>query len=124
MPKMIKSSDIHGIEYDVPTDQLVWRPAAYAIVIHDGKILLTKQHNAFHLPGGGVELGEMPEDGVIREVKEETGLLVHNPRLVGHISGFFTQTWKDRDTRVHVQSILLYYHCNFGGGVLSTDGFE
>jgi 8-oxo-dGTP diphosphatase len=122
--KTVKSSDIYGNEYDVPVNQLVWRPAAYAIVIHDGKILLTKQHKALHLPGGGVELGEMPEEGVIREVKEETGLDVGNPRLVGSISGFFTQTHKNSKNRAHVHSVLLYYRCDLIGGELSTDGFE
>jgi len=57
----ITSSDIHGTQYQVAADQLQWRPAAYAIVIQDGKILLTKQHGTFHLPGGGLDFGEMPE---------------------------------------------------------------
>jgi 8-oxo-dGTP diphosphatase len=119
MIKTVISSDIHGNKYEVPIDQLVWRPAAYAIVINDGKILLTKQHKVFHLPGGGVELGEMPEQGVVREVKEETGLEVANPKLVGSLSGFFTTS-----SSKHVHSILLYYRCDLIGGELSMDGFE
>ncbi len=124
MPRLVKSTDIHGNAYDVPVDQLVWRPAAYAIVTRDRKILLTKQHKAFGLPGGGVNLGEMPEAGVIREVAEETGLIVNNPRLVGQISGFFTLTRTHSQDLQHVHSILLYYRCDFVGGELSTDGFE
>mgnify|MGYP005762199569 CR=1 FL=1 len=31
-----------------------------------------------HIPGGGLEDGEHPLDGVIREVKEETGLDIYN----------------------------------------------
>ena len=31
-----------------------------------------------HIPGGGLEDGEHPLDGVIREVKEETGIEMHN----------------------------------------------
>lgn len=33
--------------------------------------------------GGKLELGETPEEGVIREVKEESGLTIRNPRLRG-----------------------------------------
>jgi len=122
MPKIVKSSDIHGQTYDVTVDQLAWRPAAYAIVVHNGKILLTKQHKTFHLPGGGVNLGEMPEAAAIREVLEETGLIVDNPRLAGQISTFFTYGHGDKIK--HVQSILLYYRCDYVGGNLSTAGFE
>ena len=65
-----------------------------AIILNEGKILLEKRKNApgkgkWTVPGGLVELGERIEQAVIREVKEETGLDVYEPRLVDivdHIS--------------------------------------
>ena len=33
---------------------------------------------ALHIPGGGLEDGEHPLDGVVREVKEETGVDMYN----------------------------------------------
>jgi len=36
--------------------------------------------------GGKMEQGETPEQGVIREVKEESGLLIKNPGLKGFIN--------------------------------------
>jgi mutator protein MutT len=58
-----------------------------AIIIHEGKILLEKRKNApgkgrWSIPGGLVEIGESTEHAVTREVKEETGLDVEEPRLV------------------------------------------
>ncbi len=122
--KHITSTDWYKNTFDVAVDELVWRPAAYAIIIKDKKILLTKQRGEYHLPGGGVDLGEMPADAVIREVKEETGLIVNKPELIDMISGFFTWNDTKNDKIWHFQSLLLYYTCEFKGGKLSIDGFE
>jgi 8-oxo-dGTP diphosphatase len=34
--------------------------------------------NTLHIPGGRLELDETPEEGVIREVQEETGIKIKN----------------------------------------------
>jgi nucleoside triphosphatase len=50
-----------------------------------GQILLTKSHkwsNLYVVPGGHIEPGEKMEDAVIREVEEETGLEVFEPKLL------------------------------------------
>lgn len=39
--------------------------------------------NLWNLPGGKINVGEIPTEAVIREVKEETGLVVKVERLVG-----------------------------------------
>ena len=54
------------------------RDGSRAIIIQNGRILLTHELNSgwWLLPGGGMEEGETPEECVIREVLEETGLIV------------------------------------------------
>ncbi len=42
-----------------------------------------KDWQGYTLPGGHIEPGESIVDAVIREMKEETGLTVHQPRLCG-----------------------------------------
>lgn len=67
----------------------VLRPAFYilCLVEDENKILLQnrikKDWQGYALPGGHVELGESFVDAVIREIKEETGLVVIEPRLAG-----------------------------------------
>jgi ADP-ribose pyrophosphatase YjhB (NUDIX family) len=62
-------------------------------VIHDaaGRLLLIQRGHDPHrglwsLPGGRIEPGESPEQAIVREVREETGLDVVPGRLVGRVS--------------------------------------
>ena len=57
-----------------------FRNAAKAFIVRDGKLFMMKRrpndpHKAGHLdiPGGRLELGENPFEGLKREMKEETG---------------------------------------------------
>lgn len=114
--------DIDGNTYDIPTADLKWRPAAYGIVIKDGKVLLSKQFgNKYDLPGGGIDLGEDLKTGVLREIKEETGIDAGNPRIISVENSFFHAAHASKES---YHSVLLYYVCDYLGGELSTDGFD
>jgi ADP-ribose pyrophosphatase YjhB (NUDIX family) len=54
---------------------LIERHAARAIVVKGENILLlyTQRYHDYSLPGGGIDAGEDEVDGLIRELKEETG---------------------------------------------------
>lgn len=123
--KTITSKDIYGKEHEITLDDLAWRPAAYAIIVKDGKILLVHIDGAYHMPGGGVDIGETPDDAVIREVHEETGLTITAPKLVGSLSTFFTSSHKAMPDEVaHFQSLLLYYTCKLIDGNVTLDHQE
>lgn len=56
-------------------------------IVRDGKVLLIKRayapyQNLWTLPGGRLEPGETIEQCAIREISEEVGLVIRNPRPV------------------------------------------
>ena len=64
------------------------RVGAYAVVVRDRQLLLTRLaptelDYGWTLPGGGLEAGEDPEGAAVREVFEETGYVVELTRLLG-----------------------------------------
>ncbi|MGH3680365.1 MAG: NUDIX hydrolase [Natronosporangium sp.] len=58
---------------------------AAVVTNDDGQVLVIKRRDtgAWQLPGGVLELGERIEDGLRREVREETGVGIEPVRLTG-----------------------------------------
>lgn len=61
---------------------------AVGILVNDGKVLLVRRgmnpgRGLWGMPGGYVDMGEVVEEAVAREVWEETGLKTQARRLVG-----------------------------------------
>ena len=92
-----------------------------AIFNRRGEVLLQKRadNGYWALPGGRVDIGESVEEGVIREVLEETGLSVTVKRLIGVYSGP-----KDYSTVMVypsgqvVQFVALVFACEVQSGQL------
>ncbi len=59
--------------------------SAYAVIIQDGKVLLSRHRTrGWDLPGGHIEAGETPDVAAQREVFEETAAKIGALKLLGH----------------------------------------
>lgn len=88
-----------------------------AVIVHDGRVLLIERANEplkgeWSLPGGALEVGETLEEGMVREVLEETGLRVE-ARGVAEV---FDRISRDEQGRVRYHFVLVDYLCHLSAG--------
>lgn len=86
------------------------RPSVRGIMIKDGKIAMihSLKYDYYKLPGGGIEEGEAYEETLIREVKEESGLVV-KPESIREF-GYVRRIEKGKIEDIFVQD-NYYYLC-------------
>jgi len=87
-----------------------------AVLIHEGRVLLIRRgkeplRGRWVVPGGTVELGETLEQALVREIQEETGLLVR-PRQVVAV---FDRIQRVAD-RVDYHYVIVDYLCDYVAG--------
>ena len=97
------------------------RVAAYAVCVHDGKLLVARfighGHQQWTLPGGGIDHGEDPCDAVVREVAEETGYAVAVEHLLG-IHSARRQYRRPRGAWADHHALRIFYTARITGGQL------
>lgn len=84
------------------------------LVEKDGKVLMLRRRHVhgdgtWSTPGGYLEFGETPEECGIREVYEETGVTVINPRFIALTNDVFEEAGK--------HSITFWFACDYESGI-------
>jgi 8-oxo-dGTP pyrophosphatase MutT (NUDIX family) len=106
-------------------NQLLVLPAVTALVFDArGHVLLARHavDGVWGAPGGAVEPEEPPCDAVVREVREETGLVVEPVALRGVFAGPELRVrYPNGDETAYVTSV---FDCALAGGELRADGDE
>jgi ADP-ribose pyrophosphatase YjhB (NUDIX family) len=104
-----------------PTPTL--RVGSYAVCLRDGAVLLARLIGAdpplWTLPGGGLDHGEDPRDGAVREVEEETGYRVELRQLLTVES--FRWMLDRPGGPVDHQAICVIYTAEIVGGELRNE---
>ena len=96
--------------------------AVSAAIIRDGKVLIVRRarppaRGVFTLPGGGVEAGETLHEAVIREVLEETGLVIAPIGLAGHREVIT----RDGDGKVERHVVILPFAARWIAGEVALN---
>jgi 8-oxo-dGTP diphosphatase len=100
----------HFVHYENPA------VTAFALVERDGRYLVLQRgqepyRGRWELPGGFVEQGETPAEGVRREIIEETGLRVDAPSIIGAYTSRYGDDGK--------WTVDVAFHCKASPGELS-----
>jgi 8-oxo-dGTP diphosphatase len=89
------------------------RPRGVAVVVEDGKVLTTFYGRDWSLPGGEVEPDELIPETVVRELVEESGLVVEPERLLFVNDNFFIDpVWAPGG----LHELGFYWLCRVTGG--------
>jgi len=103
------------------------RPSARAIIIKDNKIYMVHSllYDYYKFPGGGIEKDESSIDAVIRETKEEAGLIIIKDSIKEY--GYVHRKHKSIDPNYEIFDQYNYYYlCDVENNILkqNLDDYE
>ena len=92
-----------------------------AVIVQDQRVLLIRRGQApllgeWSLPGGVLECGETLREAVVREAREETGLVVETDEMLG----VYERVIRGDDGRVRYHYVLIDFLCRPACGELEA----
>ena len=92
--------------------------AQKALIEKDGKILVCRGmgDEVWEFPGGRLHDGETPVEGIVREIKEELGIVVTDIRPL-----FVGPSFHYKD---NAEQVYIAYICSYDGSPLKVDAAE
>lgn len=109
---------IHSLRKEIGSRKILLNCAG-AVIERDGKILLQKRsdNGLWGLVGGLLELNETYTEAMVREVREETGLIVEPDAFLG-IFHNHDMVWSNGDA---AHTLGAFFTVRATGGTLRTD---
>jgi 8-oxo-dGTP diphosphatase len=92
-----------------------------AVIVEQNRVLLIRRGQPpllgeWSLPGGVLECGETLREAVVREAREETGLVVE----IGEMLGVYERVIRGDEGRVRYHFVLIDFLCRPVGGDLKA----
>lgn len=101
------------------------KPTAGALVLRDGRVLLARRgvepgRGKWDIPGGFLEPDELPQEGAIRELREETGLIIAITGLLGFYLDDYPYGQPGDDEKV----LIVYFLATAEGDARPDDDID
>jgi 8-oxo-dGTP diphosphatase len=114
----------------VPELPRIQRIAAYNVCLDDANRLLmcrlsniTERPGSWTLPGGGIDFGEHPETGALRELHEETGYVGRIVELLA-VDSLRRDVRTANDAEADYHSVRIVYRTEIVSGALRDETDE
>ena len=90
-------------DFRTKVDNTVFGVRATALILQNGKLLVTKDKGKYYTIGGAIQVNESTEDAVVREVREELGVKAQAGQLAFVVENHFEQAG------IHYHNIEFHY---------------
>ncbi len=89
--------------------------AVAGVVIHNNSVLLVKKSNLediWSFPGGAIEIGETLHEALMREILEETSIIIKVGDQIENVNVIR----KDANDKIKIHYVLSFYECIYISG--------